>query len=279
MLTRLAIRCLVFPVVLCAALLSAQTTSIMREPGPPIMSAPFPMMGLIGFGALENVPNAPFCATVLSGRIQSLADGNRIQQTSSHRICRDSKGRTRREMDPQSKADGTLHDPIMLSTIYDPVANVAYTLNERRHLAWKRPIRINTSSEFSNFLLSDRPNSRFFVNGKELKRPELIIEDLGEDSVNGILAKGTRTTRIIPAGEMGNEQPMKIVSERWYSDALKITLRVKQSDPRTGEMLTELTNVSTAEPAPALFQVPPDYTIEDAPGPRIGPLRPPSNPQ
>ena len=278
-------------VVLCASLLSAQSTSTALMPIPPILSTPFPG-GVLG--PLVNAPNAPFCATVLTGRIQNLADGNRIQQTSSERICRDSKGRTRREMDPSSRVDGTSHGPRLMTTISDPIANVAYTLNERQRTAWKHPMRIAASgstvirtgdskftgnSSFSNFLLTPNPNSRVIINGKELKPPDFNVEDLGEDSINGFPAKGTRITRTIPAGEMGNEQPMKVVTERWFSETLKMTLRTKQSDPRMGDTLTELTNISTAEPDPSLFQVPADYTIEDPPNLRVSPTPSSSNPQ
>jgi len=36
-----------------------------------------------------------------------------------------------------------------------------------------------------------------------------------------------------------------------------------RSDPRSGETITKLQNVSRAQPDPSLFQPPPDYQILD----------------
>jgi len=40
-------------------------------------------------------------------------------------------------------------------------------------------------------------------------------EDLGTQVVEGVVATGTRNTTTIPAGTIGNEQPILIVSEQW----------------------------------------------------------------
>jgi hypothetical protein len=60
---------------------------------------------------------------------------------------------------------------------------------------------------------------------------------------------------------MGNEQPILVTSERWYSPELKATVMTKHSDPWAGELKTQLTNVNTSEPDPSLFSVPADYKI------------------
>jgi hypothetical protein len=46
----------------------------------------------------------------------------------------------------------------------------------------------------------------------------------------------------------------------------------KHSDPRFGETVYRLTNISRTEPDASLFQVPADYKIKDAP-PLPGPMR------
>src|SRR6185369_10358621 len=74
---------------------------------------------------------------------------------------------------------------------------------------------------------------------------------------------GTRSTLTIPAGEIGNERPIDIVSERWYSPELKTLVMTKHSDPQTGETVYKLTGLQRAEPSPALFEVPSDYTVKD----------------
>jgi len=93
--------------------------------------------------------------------------------------------------------------------------------------------------------------------------PRVKTEDLGERMIEGVKAKGSRTTRTIPAGEIGNERPIEVVSERWYSDELKAVVMTKRSDPRTGETTYKLLNVNRSEPQRSLFEVPADYTVID----------------
>ena len=66
--------------------------------------------------------------------------------------------------------------------------------------------------------------------------------------IEGVRAEGTRTTMTIPAGQIGNELPINIVSERWFSPDLKVLVMSRQSDPRFGETTYRLTNLSRAEP-------------------------------
>src|SRR5262249_55967835 len=89
------------------------------------------------------------------------------------------------------------------------------------------------------------------------------VEQLGWKLIEGLQAEGTRSTITIPAGQMGNERPIQIVDEQWRSADLQGMGYSKHSDPRFGESVYSLTNISRAEPAAALFQVPPDYTIAD----------------
>jgi TonB family protein len=104
--------------------------------------------------------------------------------------------------------------------------------------------------------------------------PNVETESLGKQIVEGVEAEGTRTVRTIPAGQIGNDQPIQIVHERWYSPELQVVVMTRNSDPRTGETTYRLTNISRAEPAAALFQVPSDYTVKDAPTPFVRTLRP-----
>lgn len=104
---------------------------------------------------------------------------------------------------------------------------------------------------------------------------EVKEEQLGKQIIEGVEAEGTRTTVTIPAGEIGNERAIEIVSERWFSPELQLVVMTRNSDPRTGETTYKLTNINRAEPAKSLFEVPSDYTIKEGPGsgPRIAPLR------
>jgi hypothetical protein len=109
-----------------------------------------------------------------------------------------------------------------------------------------------------------------------------VREALGKQIIEGVEAEGTRITVTIPAGEIGNDRPIQIVNERWYSPELQLVVMTRNSDPRTGETTYKLTNINRAEPARSLFEVPADFTIKDGPGfgPKVAPLpRKKTNPE
>jgi TonB family protein len=93
-----------------------------------------------------------------------------------------------------------------------------------------------------------------------------VQETLGTQSFEGVAATGTRNTITIPAGQLGNERPILVVDESWFSPDLKVTVMSKHSDPRAGETVYRLTQISRAEPDAQLFQVPADYMISGGGG-------------
>jgi hypothetical protein len=95
-------------------------------------------------------------------------------------------------------------------------------------------------------------------------------EDLGEQVLEGLLVKGTRMTDTIPAGTIGNDRPIEIVTERWYSEDIDAMVLQRYSDPRFGETTYRLVNVVRGEPSPDLFQVPQGYEIKSPEMPRAG---------
>lgn len=95
-------------------------------------------------------------------------------------------------------------------------------------------------------------------------------EDLGTQTIEGVPATGTRVTITIPAGQIGNERPIEIVDERWYSKDLQAFVMTKHSDPRSGETVYRLTDISRTEPDRSLFQVPADYDVKE---PSLPPTR------
>jgi hypothetical protein len=95
-------------------------------------------------------------------------------------------------------------------------------------------------------------------------------EDLGEQVLEGLLVKGQRMTDTIPAGTIGNERPIEIVTERWYSEEIDAMVLQRFADPRVGETVYRLVNVVRGEPSPELFQVPQAYEIKGPEMPRAG---------
>lgn len=87
-------------------------------------------------------------------------------------------------------------------------------------------------------------------------------EDLGQQVIEGVQARGTRTTSVIPAGAIGNELPITMTSEEWTSVDLKVLVMTKHVDPRSGETTYRLTGITRGEPSPSLFEPPAGVTVK-----------------
>jgi hypothetical protein len=211
------------------------------------------------------VTGAPYSAQAVTGSVQTLADGNHIRHSTTSPVVRDSQGRTRREQPLIGPGQFAESAPLpTLVFINDPVAQVSYVLEPDTKIARSMPaghrmITTDTAADVVQMKMLSRTHA--------IKAPELKKESLGSQSINGVRADGTRITKIISAGEIGNEQPIEIVSETWYSPDLQAVVRSKTSDPRTGDSTFELQNIDRSEPAASLFAVPADYTVQEGQGP------------
>jgi len=99
-------------------------------------------------------------------------------------------------------------------------------------------------------------------------------EDLGQQVLEGVLAHGTRRTQTIPAGAFGNERPIQIVAEQWYSPDLEAVVSSRNYDPRAGETTYRLVHVARGEQSPDLFTVPQGYTLLPEARPEFGAFGP-----
>ena len=90
-------------------------------------------------------------------------------------------------------------------------------------------------------------------------RGQGVTTALGSREFDRVRADGSRTTWTIPAGKIGNEKPIDVVSERWYAPELLLVVSSRNVDPRRGETFYRLANLKRGEPDAALFQVPADY--------------------
>jgi hypothetical protein len=84
------------------------------------------------------VKGAPYSADAVTETVQTLGDGNRIVQSSSAKIYRDSAGRTRREQTFKAIGPWAVsgEKPVMIS-INDPVAGATYSLDSNMKTAHK----------------------------------------------------------------------------------------------------------------------------------------------
>jgi len=246
------------------------------------------------------VKGAPYSLEATIDTEQTLADGNRIVHHQVVHVYRDPDGRTRREETMAAigpwAASGT---PPTIITIQDPVSGATYSLDPQNKIATRLPVgrmgqvRIASGGpvatriilaapiEASNSIgpvttFSAAPAMSVAVqDGMAVpgEKPEESSESLGKQTIAGVSAEGTRLTTTIPAESMGNERPIDITRERWFSPDLQIILRSKQSDPRFGVTTYEVTKLDQANPAHSLFEVPRDYQIRTLPEPPTPPTK------
>jgi hypothetical protein len=234
-------------------------------------------------GPAGKVAGAPYSAEVVTQHVQILADGNRIEQTTTGSVARDSSGRVRRdEALPALAGAGEAPHMIMID---DPVAQVHWTLDAQTKTATKMPMPpmppgkpgmmfglgmpappvAMAGGTRTYFATTSAGPATSFSTTIKADPGEVGKTDLGTQPVEGVPAQGTRITRTIDAGQMGNALPIVITTETWFSPELKVLVTSKSSDPRIGDTTYKLTNIQRTEPDPALFQVPADYTIRDQP--------------
>jgi hypothetical protein len=241
-----------------------QHSGIVGAPGSePVMAG---MIGPDGRMGLLNVTGKPFSATEMRRTVQMLANGAKIETSDSNQFYRDDQGRTRAEQ----TVDGRTTIVIM-----DPVARFVAILDRAAKTVRKTPMpadAVNGGVSVSQGKVMVRMGStttsgggagaRLHIDEAPFKTgtaARMTAEDLGEKALNGVMAQGTRETRTIPAGAIGNDRELLMVDERWFSNDLQVMVKSVNSDPRFGETTYQLTNIVRAPQDPVLFQVPADY--------------------
>lgn len=236
--------------------------------------------GLVG-GAVMGaaVKNAPYSGIEVTENTQVLGDGTRIHNEYQTMVYRDSEGRVRRET-----AESI--------TIWDPVANASYFLDPKAQVAKKLPLGMAVATSRGGFgvtmMAGSGPNTVSFTSSGPLESggqvafhgaPALMVgpvakslsvngpnanfESLGQQVIEGVKSDGNRVTSTIEAGEIGNDRPIQSVTETWYSSELQTAIKTVRTDPRMGDMTFRLTNISRAEPAAYLFQIPAGYQVSE----------------
>lgn len=208
---------------------------------------------IVGAFGGKVVTNAPFSAQVNRETIQVLSDGTRVDRKETGSIARDGAGRTRQEITlpaigPLAASGQVPH----IAFIRDPAAAKNYILNENKKTAmtFDHPAGAN---EQGRRMMKQKMNAG--------ENPNVQTVSLGTKTINGLTVQGTRRTRTIPVGQIGNDKPIVITREEWYSPDLQIVISSTRSDPRFGTTTFQLTNINRSEPPQSLFIVPPDYTV------------------
>lgn len=255
-----------------------------------VAADPVVMMGVKGAVMGPTVKGAPYSALETMENTQTLADGTHINRTTQTMVYRDSAGRMRRET-PDSI---TIWDPVAnVSYALDPKTQTAMKLPLGLGAVTKmaNALRGSNGQEMRFVYRSatlappDTPlplpmpppgpqagaqggDAVFLSTGAMPGLAAMQVkltpksESLGQQLIESVNAEGTRMTSTIDVGQIGNDRPIQIVDERWYSHDIEAAVKWTHSDPRTGQESLQLTGISRTEPSPDLFQVPANYQIQ-----------------
>lgn len=208
------------------------------------------------FGAGKVVTGVPYSATAVTTHTQTLSNGNTINQSSCVNVYRDSSGRTRRDETRNSATCSTTPQTILIN---DPVAGVGYIINTQ-------------NSTYRQYTIK-APSTTTTTPPTPPANPNQVVTTLTPITVQltsggTLTADGTQTVTTIPAGRFGNTQAITITSTRYYTSTLQVVVQSSRTDPRNGTTTYQLSNISTAEPAESLFQLPSGLTLQQGPGAR-----------
>lgn len=222
-----------------------------------------------GYG-VSGKPGTAYTIKIKSTLEQRLPDGNYIRGYIHTIQARDSKGKALSQF-PQGcylDKDGK-PTPQMNVSVSDPESKTSesWMIGDRfgndktahiHHMLPPKPPKKLSPEELAA--------QRKLIQERQPPRSEFKTEELGTRTIAGITATGTRTTRTIPAGEEGNELPLVVVNENWFSKDLGMGVMFVNDDPRRGRTTWEIEEISRTEPDAALFNSPADYKIvEDTP--------------
>lgn len=205
-------------------------------------------LGLLGAGPRTPVTGLPYSGTETLTTQQTLSTGNQITRTQQATVARDTYGRvsTSETITPPASSGKA---PFTVETIYDPVAGYRYQLNSSTMIAYQSPLPKPRTGTPPTRTPPTGPNA-----------PVKTTTNLGTKIVNGQNATGTQITETIPAGALGNEQPIQITRITWVSTDLMVPVEIQTSDPRFGSSDLEATLVAGEPSTP--IAVPAGYTIK-----------------
>jgi hypothetical protein len=203
----------------------------------------------------------PYSATVVTQTKMSYVDGTNVTRSNTQVEYRDADGRERMENEIPDGHGSTIKRIV----IRDPVAGVTYNLNSATKTAFSISAGFQPAEAWEPVAGGRGGVAATSKAGDEAagakRDANHIVEDLGFANINGVSARGTRSTTIVAAGSIGNDREFRSVEERWFSPELNMMVKTTSTDPRFGTTTRELTNINRANPDPSLFKPPADYTV------------------
>lgn len=197
---------------------------------------------------IPAVPGLPFYAKVDLEFVNQLQDGTLITHKTYNIDARDGLGRTRNEARNWLNPAEGMEPSLIRIELYDPSTKIRTNLFPLTKTArqWIVSLPVQTAT------LSTQTSSI---------KPETTKEDIGSDTIEGLAVRGVRISQTYAPGALGNDRPLTIVTDYWYSEDLKINLLTKRTDPRYGVQTVRVTELVRQEPDAALFAIPDEYKL------------------
>jgi len=201
---------------------------------------------------------APFTLTLETEWEKLLYDGGTITFVNKRRIARDATGRIYQErwaLVP--KNDERVKSMMTVIQIADPNKHTLY-----------------------NCWYVDKPNTCVLLeyggSTEKVYKPaspptgewpggggSSVHEDLGKQFIQGVETEGTHDRMTYNPGSFGNDRPVNVENEFWWSPALGLNLLSIKKDPRIGKQTFTVTSLTLGEPDPSLFALPAGFTVVD----------------
>jgi hypothetical protein len=220
-----------------------------------------------GFGI--PITGAPYSGEVTIENLQTLADGTHIRlAVIPTKVYRDSAGRTREERPVfEGSADKAPRgaESLMIIEISDPVSKARYILDPNEKVAHKQAMFVAEPpvSRRTGVPVTGTAAAAPAIRAVPASVAQTATEKLVPQVMEGVLSEGTRTSTTWPIGSQGNDRPIVAVVESWRSPELQVRMLIKTFDPRSGEHVVRLTNISRSSPDASLFQPPADYVVAE----------------
>jgi len=215
--------------------------------------------------SLVSIVGEPFSGVRTWQNSRNFIGGNRIDRGTTERLYRDGQGRTRVERDvpPEVLANHPKREPVQI-TLNDPLSGDRIELRPRSKTAVVLRGRAWPAVAPSK---SMPPVSVMFAGHAYTSRDAgwSPVVQLGEKSFDGLRARGQRRLYTVPVGTVGNEKPIVLTVDQWFSPELSLIVARSGTSTLSGEFGMQIENIVKGEPNAALFLIPADYSRVEVP--------------
>jgi hypothetical protein len=204
------------------------------------------------------VVGLPFSADMRVQTVRHLENGVELKVEMKGHVYRSAGGMMR--YDGTTVSSDAAQAESTLVYLLDPVKHTAVMLNSKSMTATVQQIPA-AATVTVRFL----PLQEARIQNRMIKPENLVTSDLGKRTEGAMTLVGKRVTGTIPAGKVGNDQPLTVTGDVWVDAQLKVMVEEVEQDPLAGERRVELTNIHGEEPDAKVFEIPAGYTVREMP--------------